>query len=131
LARSELSVDIELDPRPVLPNEAGMSTQMAVQGVVTYPPPNDVQPAQLVYAKAVLTSASTWDLHAFKARDGRFPNHSTSQQMFTDEQFEAYRTLGYEAGKQAAGLLEIPPHLLRRTPAASGNGHGELQAKPN
>ncbi|NKE63315.1 hypothetical protein FXN61_43975 [Lentzea sp. PSKA42] len=130
LARSELSVDIELDPRPVLPDAEGMSTQMAVLGVVSYPPPNDVQPAQLVYAKAVLTSAATWDLHAFKARDGRFPNHSTSQQMFTDEQFEAYRTLGHEAGKQAADLLEIPAHLLRRAPVAGGNGHGELQAKP-
>ncbi|MEU3646117.1 hypothetical protein AB0E59_22225 [Lentzea sp. NPDC034063] len=125
LARSELGVDIVLDPRPVLPDAEGVSAQMAVQGDVTYPPPHHVQPAQLVYAKAVLTPASSWDLHAFKARDGRFPNHSTSQQMFTDEQFEAYRTLGYEAGRQAADLLAIPAQLLRRPPAHSGNGHGD------
>ncbi|MFD4637872.1 patatin-like phospholipase family protein [Lentzea sp. NPDC058436] len=132
LARSELGVDISLDPRPVLPDAEGVSSRMAVQGDVTYPPPNHLKSAQLVYAKAVLTPESTWDLHAFKARDGRFPNHSTSQQMFTDEQFEAYRTLGYEAGKQAADLLEIPAQMLRHEPAHTGNGHvsGEAVRDP-
>ena len=128
LARSELSVDIDLNPSKVLPTAQGVSKKMAVQGVVAYPPPNHNDPAQLVYAKAVLTPDATWDLHAFKARDGLFPNHSTSQQMFTDEQFEAYRTLGYEAGKQAAGLLNIPPHLLRPASVRIGNGQADLRS---
>jgi len=68
---------------------------------------------QLIYGMVMFARSASWDLHAFEAREDRFPHHSTSQQMFTDEQFEAYRTLGYEAGKQAAGKLEIPPHLLK------------------
>ena len=74
-----------------------------MSGTVTYPFPG--QSAKLIYAKAVLTKKASWDLHAFKKRDGRFPNHSTSQQIFTDEQFEAYRTLGYEAGCAAVNLI--------------------------
>ncbi|MCS7479456.1 hypothetical protein ACFFQW_39895 [Umezawaea endophytica] len=115
LARSELSADVDLDPRPVMPDSDGLSQSMAVAGSVRYPMPD--QEAKLVYAKAVLTAGSSWDLQAFKRRDRRFPNHSTSQQMFTDEQFEAYRTLGYEAGKKALELLNIPEPLLRPSTA--------------
>ncbi|UVS78783.1 hypothetical protein [Actinokineospora sp. UTMC 2448] len=122
LARSELGVDIDLDPRPVLPDSAGLSASMAVAGVMSYPPPGNQQ-AQLVYAKAVLTEEASWDLHAFKHREPRFPNHSTSQQMFTDEQFEAYRTLGHEAGEKAVTLLNIP---ARRRAQAVAHGNGRV-----
>src|SRR5262249_37867318 len=59
------------------------------------------------------------DLLAYQARDGHFPNHSTSQQIFTDEQFESYRDLGYQAGCRALELLNIPEVLLH-DPDASG-----------
>ncbi|MEU5692368.1 hypothetical protein [Actinosynnema sp. NPDC020468] len=113
LARSELNVDITLNPRPVLPNEDGMSEEMTVEGTMRYPNPG-AQEGKLVYAKAVLTPTATWDLHAFKARDSRFPNHSTGRQMFTDEQFEAYRTLGHEAGNQACTRLNLAPRQWKR-----------------
>jgi hypothetical protein len=119
LARSELGADIELDPRPVLAGDDGCSTDVAVRGTVHYP---DQQDGRLVYAKATMTSGASWDLQAFKARDGRFPNHSTSQQIFTDEQFEAYRSLGHAAGRRAVELLNIPPSQL--ADAASANGRG-------
>lgn len=124
LARSELGADIELDPRPVLPAADGSSNEMVVEGVIRCP---DQQEAKLVYAKAVLTAEASWDLFAFKARDARFPNHSTGQQVFTDEQFEAYRSLGYEAGCRAARLLNIPESLL--APARSVNvDNGQVDA---
>jgi hypothetical protein len=112
LARSELGAGIELDPRPTLRNADGLSTDMAVRGSVSYP---DGQQVRLVYAKATLTEGCGWDLHAFRSRDSRFPNHPTSQQIFTDEEFEAYRSLGYSAGKRAVELLNIP-----RTDSAAG-----------
>jgi hypothetical protein len=115
LARSELGADVELDPRPVLTCDAdGFSADVAVRGTIHYP---DHQDGRLVYAKATLTDAASWDLHAFKARDGRFPNHATSQQIFTDEQFEAYRSLGHAAGRRAVELLNIPPAQLAETSA--------------
>ncbi len=123
LARSELGADIELDPCPTLRSAGERSEDFAVRGVIRYP---DQQEARLIYAKATLAAGASWDLLAFKARDGRFPNHSTSQQIFTDEQFEAYRSLGHAAGRRAVELLNIPPAQLRSPGrirlGASGNG---------
>jgi hypothetical protein len=109
-ARSELRADVELDPRPVMADAEGFAEAMTVDGTVRYPAPGST--AKLVYAKAVLTEDASWDLHAYKKRDNRFPNHSTTQQMFTDEQFEAYRTLGHEAGLRAAEQLNVPKTML-------------------
>lgn len=125
LARSELGADIDLDPRPTLRTDPDTPAEdLAVRGVIRYP---DGPEGRLVFAKATLVPGASWDLQAFKARDGRFPNHPTSQQIFTDEQFEAYRSLGYAAGRRAVELLNIPPTQLRvpqRFGAAAGNGAG-------
>ena len=64
--------------------------------------------ARLVYAKAALTEDLSWDLRSFHHRDSRFPHHSLSRQIFTDEQFEAYRSLGHAAGRRAAAVLNLP-----------------------
>jgi hypothetical protein len=120
LARTELGADIDVDPGPVLPDETGLGADTAVTGWVRYP--SQQGDAKLVYARAVLTGTSSWDLHAFKARDARFPNHSTTKQVFSDEQFEAYRTLGYEAGCRAAELLNIPDPLMGIPSPQTGNG---------
>lgn len=127
LARSELSADIELDPRPTLRSAGESSEDFAVRGTIRYP---DQQEARLVYAKATLAAGASWDLLAFKARDGRFPNHSTRQQIFTDEQFEAYRSLGHAAGRRAVELLNIPPSQLRSPERIEldANGHGNGKA---
>jgi hypothetical protein len=98
---------------------------VAVRGTIHYP---DRRDGRFVYAKATLTAGASWDLHAFKARDGRFPNHSTSQQIFTDEQFEAYRSLGHAAGRRAVELLNIPPAHLAGPASSNGRpvGRGPL-----
>jgi hypothetical protein len=104
LARSDLGAEVDLDPRPLMGGVDGPAKDIAVRGTVHYP---DDQQARLVYAKATLTPDASWSLHAFTARDRRFPHHPTSQQMFTDEQFEAYRSLGHQAGKRAIELLNL------------------------
>jgi hypothetical protein len=134
-ARSELRADVELDPRPVMADAEGFAEAMTVDGTVRYPAPGST--AKLVYAKAVLTEDASWDLHAYKKRDNRFPHHSTTQQMFTDEQFEAYRTLGHEAGLRAAKQLNVPETMLAgeaaTEDAAARNGQvsvGERERAP-
>jgi hypothetical protein len=121
LARSELGVQIDLDPRPTMPSK-GFSEDVAVRGSIRYPA--SALTARLVYAKAVLTRTAGWDLLAYRARDGRFPNHSTGRQMFTDEQFESYRALGYDAGLRALELLNVPDVLLQ-DPAPGGGTTSE------
>lgn len=113
--------------RLTVPSPGEPSEDFAVRGVIRYP---DQQEARLIYAKATLAAGASWDLLAFKARDGRFPNHSTSQQIFADEQFEAYRSLGHAAGRRAVELLNIPPAQLRSPGRArlGASGNGQLSA---
>jgi hypothetical protein len=109
IARSDLGADVELDPRPTLPGPDGTSAKAAVRGSVTYA---DGSTGRLVYAPATMTEESSWDLRALRTRDSRFPNHPTAQQIFTDELFEAYRTLGHAAGVKAFEALNIPSAQL-------------------
>jgi len=118
LARSELGAEVDLDPRPVMGGADGPAEDIAVRGTVRYP--DGDQQARLVYAKATLTPGASWSLRAFRARDRCFPHHPTSKQMFTDEQFEAYRSLGHQAGKRAIELLNlVRPALDPTAPDAS------------
>ena len=42
------------------------------------------------------------------SRANHTPPHSLSRQIFTDEQFAAYRSLGHAAGRRAAAVLNLP-----------------------
>jgi hypothetical protein len=104
LARRDLNVEIEIDPQETLPDQGGESKTVAVEGVVRYP--GSSMHSRLIYAKATLTPGTSWDLRAFRARNRRFPNHPNNQHIFTEELFEAYRSLGYDAGRRAMSLLD-------------------------
>ncbi|HEY0811755.1 MAG TPA: hypothetical protein VGE11_00620 [Pseudonocardia sp.] len=119
LARSELGADIVLDPAPTQPFDGIHSADLGVRGDIHYP---DGRQARLVYAKATLTEALSWDLRSFRHRDARFPHHSVARQIFTDELFEAYRSLGHAAGRRAVQLLNLPTSQLRSPAAAATNG---------
>jgi hypothetical protein len=56
---------------------------------------------RLVYAPTVLTHNVPWDVRAYKDADPIFPHHSTGDQLYTDQRFEAYRALGEHAGERA------------------------------
>ena len=49
----------------------------------------------------MLTPHVPWDVRAYKEADPVFPHHSTGDQLYTDQRFEAYRALGEYAGEQA------------------------------
>lgn len=47
-----------------------------------------------------------------------FPNHSTADQLYTDQKFEAYRALGHYLGERAAALgARIRKELLEDSDA--------------
>ena len=52
-----------------------------------------------------MTEDLPWDVQAFRAGDPVFPHHSTLDQLFTDQKFEAYRMLGYVAGRSACAAM--------------------------
>lgn len=104
LARTELGVEISLETRPLRRDpDTGRSDRSSVVG--TYLLPGDPEPGTLVFVKSEITDDTPWDVRAFAQRNKSFPNQSTLIQLFDDEQFEAYRELGYTAADQALDTL--------------------------
>jgi len=99
LARSELEVDIEIDPSPLVPDEERhLAARDCVSGRIRYPDGTD---GVLVYARSVMTESVPFDVTAYHDADPVFPHHSTADQLYTDQKFEAYRALGWCAGEHA------------------------------
>jgi len=122
LARSELGVEIDLDPTPMRPDPAndgppagaggggggGYAPVDSVIGTLRYLerrlPDGRTRPetrGRIVFVKAAVMREDSWDVRAYKERDPTFPNHSLVAQMFADQTFESYRALGYAAAIRA------------------------------
>ncbi len=98
LARSELGVEVEIDPTLIKLDEDGFAVDSCAVGIIRH---NDEVVGRLIYAPTVLTHKVPWDVRAYKEADPVFPHHSTGDQLYTDQRFEAYRALGEHAGEQA------------------------------
>ena len=98
LARSELGVEVEIDPTNIKLDEEGFAEDSCAVGIIRHRG-RDV--GRLVYAPTVLTHKVPWDVRAYKEADPVFPHHSTGDQLYTDQRFEAYRALGEHSGERA------------------------------
>lgn len=54
----------------------------------------------IIYVKSTLTRHLPGDIYGYKARNKDFPHQTTLDQFFDEEQFEAYRELGYRLAAQ-------------------------------
>jgi hypothetical protein len=98
----------------------------------------------LVYIKASLTGDENDYVFDYKTRYHAFPHETTLDQMFTEEQFEAYRALGFHAAfrlfdRSDAFAFPDPvtdgyrreiaklDALFPRAPSATGNAPGQKQ----
>jgi hypothetical protein len=127
LARTELDVEIEMLPEESAALAEDPDTHRAqrscARGRIRYPA-RDGRPevdGTLFYVRSVLSDDAPWSLRLFQESDELFPHHSTSDQFFSDQQFEAYRALGASAAERALVLerLDVP---------AVGNGAGPQPA---
>jgi hypothetical protein len=111
LARSELGVEINIDPTPLNPvGNPPTAAADTVTGTFTY---RTGETGTIVYARNVISPGEPWDVRAHQLEDPRFPHDSTLDQLYTDQKFESYRRLGAEAGENAvalmAGAAPLPP----------------------
>jgi hypothetical protein len=112
IARSELGVDIDLDPTPLREPDPKRqpahgqqwSTKDVQVGTFRYPPDASGTRVEgtIIYTKAVVTADATWDVRAYGEKDETFPTLGTANQLYIEERFEAYRGLGSGAGTRAA-----------------------------
>jgi hypothetical protein len=94
-ARIDFGVDVALDLRPLQRmKDSEYSASHCVVGTVVYPEAPD-NPGTVVYIKSVLTGDEPADVLNYKKQHPVFPNDSTTDQWFTESQFESYRRLGH------------------------------------
>ena len=113
LARSEVGVDIEIDPTVLRPSDAGdpPANDHAI-GSFRYCTTERQHEGTLVFCKTAVTTNAPWDVQAFKEKDRLFPNDSIFDQLFNDEKFEAYRALGARTTERA--LSSLHKRLLKQ-----------------
>jgi len=79
--------------------------------------PDQAESGVLLYLKATMIDGLPADLYAYKAENDAFPDQSTLDQDFTEDQFEAYRELGYRlANQMTAKLRDRPPEATLPEP---------------
>jgi hypothetical protein len=101
LARSELGVEVEIDFAPLKVNaDSGCAEKICVTGKIVYPHADGVE-GTLHYARLVMPPGAPADVVAYHAKDKHFPHDPTTDQLYTDQRFEAYRSLGALAASAA------------------------------
>jgi hypothetical protein len=71
-------------------------------GLIDYPPVGDGkirEKGALIYIKASVSGDESGYVTAYKAANPAFPQESTMEQLFSEEQFEVYRALGEHIGR--------------------------------
>lgn len=68
----------------------------------------DKTQGRIAFAKTAITEHVPWDVKAYAEKDPSFPTHSTADQLYKDERFEAYRALGWYTALRAVDSLKNP-----------------------
>jgi hypothetical protein len=122
--RADFGVEIDIDPDPIRIVD-GFSRAHCVVGTITYPerdtgtpvsiggdraqPITDKARGWILYLKSSLTGDEPADVIEYRSRNPTFPHQSTSDQFFSESQFESYRRLGLHIVRDA---LEGVPRQL-------------------
>lgn len=99
--RADFGIEIDINPRPITPGERNSSSHWAL-GRIRYPEPNS-DPGWLLYLKASITGDESADVEEYRRKNTEFPQQPTSNQFFSESQFEAYRELGLHVCQSVLG----------------------------
>ena len=102
-ARIDMGVQVRMEC-------AGPGADGLSMGVIRYP---DGMRGVLLVLRPVLTGSEPVDVRAFHAQDSSFPNEATTEQWFTEAQFESHRALG--AHQAGLALDRLQRHGARRS----------------
>jgi hypothetical protein len=91
-------------PGDVLSKRFELSAAAYSVGTIRYPREGDRDEmiGTLLYIKSAMTQGLPPGLYSYKAGNPQFPSESLAEQFFSEEQFEAYRALGF---MQASSLV--------------------------
>ena len=77
-----------------------LSKERFAIGRIEYPPRGKGKIGWLIYMKACVAVPEPINAYSYRRRNTDFPHETTADQFFSDEQFDAYRSIG-EAGVRA------------------------------
>lgn len=82
-------------------SDPGQASHFLMAYQVSLPPTDDfaAHTTSLLWIKPRLTQESSLDLRQYQATHPAFPQESTADQFFDDQQWESYRKLGQQAGQ--------------------------------
>lgn len=105
LVRTDFSARLELDTAPLrLPAANGMFSAGFVAGKITYA---DGTNGKVLYVKPTILNNAPEDVLAYHRKNPTFPAQSTGDQFFDEQQFEAYRELGFQIGRTLKDRLAV------------------------
>jgi hypothetical protein len=97
----DVKISIDVDAIRYSDDSAWSRARYAI-GTIDYGP--GVEPGTLIYIKAAIPKGEAdTALLQYKSSHPAFPHESTSNQFYTEDQFESYRHLGQEAAMDAIG----------------------------
>lgn len=109
IARADLQLDIDIDPSGMTPKEGGEARGPAqlcrsdhAVGTVRYAGGTE---GVLVYAKVSVTADSPFETQAYWRKNREFPHDPTFDQLYDDEKFEAYWSLGRFTGRRVVDAM--------------------------
>ena len=69
--------------------------------------PGEQNPGTLIYLKTTLIDGLSLKVLGYKGKHPDFPDQTTADQFFDEEQFEAYRELGYVIGSEMIDGVDL------------------------
>ncbi len=117
IARLDFAATIDIDLSPLVPqkkNAAHGIDKLAEQGftvgTIRYKgdEEKEAKTGILIYIKTTLTDGLPEDIYGYKIQNPDFPDQSTGDQFFDEQQFEAYRELGFQLGRRMTASMEAP-----------------------
>jgi hypothetical protein len=100
-ARTDMGIDIDLSVDRIrldALNKESMDRIHWAVGTISYPGGST---GQFIYLKSTLVGSESLYVRQQKRQDPQFPHTPTSDQFFTEAQFECYRSLGFHIGNCA------------------------------
>jgi hypothetical protein len=86
------------------PADARYAQSPFLVGRLTY---RDKTEGTLIFVKATLVKGMDFTTSGYLASNPEFPHQPTIDQFFNPDQFDAYRSLGYESGSQLVKALRL------------------------
>ena len=96
-ARIDMGIRIDIDLEPIRRDGDGDSEQHCAVGTIDY---GDGEIGHLIYIKLSMTGDENAYVRDYAAHNTSFPHQPTADQFFDEDQFEAYRALGFHAARK-------------------------------